>query len=156
VLGLCGAIAIFIALWVGIGWALFDARLFDNGLFDAAIKFLGGLAVAFLTWLLFPSIVTLVLGFFIDGVLGAIEARRYPGARAATRQSWGEILAASLRLTLLTIVLNLLALPLYIFVPGVNLVLFYGSTAIFWAANISPWWRCGGSIHGAADAVAQG
>jgi uncharacterized protein involved in cysteine biosynthesis len=36
----------------------------------------------------------------------------------------GETLAITLRLTLLTLLLNLLALPVYLLVPGINLFLF--------------------------------
>ena len=36
----------------------------------------------------------------------------------------GEIVSITLRLTLLTLLLNLLALPVYLLVPGINLFLF--------------------------------
>jgi uncharacterized protein involved in cysteine biosynthesis len=44
--------------------------------------------------------------------------------RAARRQRIGETIASTLRLTGLTLLLNLLALPVYLLVPGINLSLF--------------------------------
>jgi uncharacterized protein involved in cysteine biosynthesis len=125
VLSLCGTAAVFVLLWMAVGWLLVETRLVDFWLWDDALKFLGGLATLVLTWLLYPSVVTLFVSAFIDSILAEIEAKRYPALGPPRRQSWGEILASTIRLTLLTILLNLLALPLYL-VPGINLVVFYG------------------------------
>jgi CysZ protein len=48
----------------------------------------------------------------------------YPGKSSPRRQPVGEMVAVMLRLTLSTLLLNLLALPLYLLVPGINLFLF--------------------------------
>jgi uncharacterized protein involved in cysteine biosynthesis len=73
---------------------------------------------------MFPALVTLIMGFFLDSVAAAVEALDYPGKAPARHQSWGEIVLVTLRLTATTIALNLLALPLYVLIPGINLVLF--------------------------------
>ena len=52
---------------------------------------------------------------------GAIPACRRRGGR-----SFGDILRGGVRLALLGIAVNLLALPLYFLLPGLNLVVFYG------------------------------
>jgi CysZ protein len=93
-------------------------------LFDWLAAALGALAVLALAWLLFPAVVTFVMGFFLDRVATAVEAIDYPERGPPRRRPAAETLAALLRLGLLTIALNLLALPLYLFVPGMNLVLF--------------------------------
>jgi uncharacterized protein involved in cysteine biosynthesis len=117
--------AVFVALGSAMMLMLDHTRLFDGWFFNRAIELLGGVAILGLTWLLFPAVATFVLGFFLDGVISASEARRYPGLPPARRQSIGEMVAGGARLAGLAIVLNLAALPLYLLVPGVNLVLFY-------------------------------
>jgi uncharacterized protein involved in cysteine biosynthesis len=79
-----------------------------------------------LSWLLFPAIVTMVMGFFLDRVAAAVEARDYPGRTPAHGAPLGDIVAATLRLMLLTILLNLLVLPLYLLLPGINFFVFLG------------------------------
>jgi CysZ protein len=125
-LSLLLAVLTFAALWLGIAALLYDTVLFEWRPLDWLLDLLGGVTVLLLSWLLFPSVVTLVMGLFIERVAAAIEALDYPGREPPRRQPIGEILGASLRLTGLTLVLNLLALPLYLFLPGINLLLFLG------------------------------
>jgi uncharacterized protein involved in cysteine biosynthesis len=75
--------------------------------------------------LLYPAVATLVLGLFLDGAVAIVEARRYPALPPPNRQSTLAVLGGGLRLALLGIVLNLLALPAYLLLPGVNFLLFY-------------------------------
>jgi uncharacterized protein involved in cysteine biosynthesis len=86
---------------------------------------LGGLGVLLLTWLLFPAVVTLIMGFYLERVAAAVEALDYPGRGPPRRQPIGEIIALTLRLAALTVLLNLLALPLYLIAPGINVFLFF-------------------------------
>src|SRR5207237_10872940 len=85
---------------------------------------LGGLAVVGLSWLLFPAAVTLIMSFCLERVAAAVETADYPGRGPPGRQSVGEVASITLRLSLLTLLLNLLALPVYLLVPGINLFLF--------------------------------
>ena len=125
-LSLAIAIATFALLSLGAAICLDSAHFFGWAPLNWLIDLLGALAVLALSWLLFPAVVTLVVGFFLDGVAAAVEARDYPGQPPARRASVREIFATTLRLMSLTILLNLLALPLYILVPGINLFLFLG------------------------------
>jgi CysZ protein len=119
------ALAVFALLWAGLGWLLLDAHFFHNWFFDTVIDVLGGLAALVVTWLIFPAVVTTAASFLLDSVVAEIEARHYPGRPPARPQSWGEMVAAGLRLALMAIVLNILALPLYLLLPGINIALFY-------------------------------
>jgi CysZ protein len=56
--------------------------------------------------------------------VAAVETPDYPGNGPQRRQPVGEPAAAMVPLTALTIVLHLLAPPLYLLIPGINLVLF--------------------------------
>jgi CysZ protein len=125
VLSLLLAAAVLAALAAGLAFLLHHTSLFDIWYLDRAIELLGGLAVLVLAMLLYPAVATLVLGFFLDGAVAIVEARRYPALPPPNRQSTLAVLGGGLRLALLGIVLNLLALPAYLLLPGVNFLLFY-------------------------------
>jgi CysZ protein len=112
-------------LWLGVAEILYHTSFFDWRPLNWLVDLLGGLAVLILSWLLFPAIVTLIMGFYLERVAAAVEALDYPGRGPPRYQPVGEVLAVMLRLTGLTIVLNLLALPMYLLIPGINLVLFF-------------------------------
>jgi CysZ protein len=118
------AAASFALLWLAVAAALYHAHLFAWRPLDWLVDVLGGLAVLGLTWLLFPAVVIVIMSLFLDRVAAAVEALDYPGRGPPRHQPWGETAAAMLRLMALTIALNLLALPLYLLVPGINLILF--------------------------------
>ena len=125
-LSLALAVLAFTVLWIGSGYALGHFAYSGWAPLDWLIRALGALAVLALTWLLFPAIVTLSCGFFLDRVAAAVEALDYPWLGPARPQSISEILRVTLRLMALTIVLNLLALPVYLLAPGANLFVFLG------------------------------
>ncbi len=123
-LSLVLAVLTFALLWLAVAGVLYNTALFDwrplNWLADA----MGGLAVLALSWLFFPAVVTLIMSLFLERVAAAVEALDYPGHSPPRRQPIREILGAMLRLTGLTLLLNLLALPAYLLLPGINLFLF--------------------------------
>lgn len=123
-LSLALAVLTFAALSLAVAAILYHTAFFDWRLLNWLIDLLGGLAVLGLTWLLFPATVTLIMSFYVEHVAAAVEAVDYPGRGPPRPQDLAEILSITLRLTLLTFVLNLLALPLYLMVPGINLFLF--------------------------------
>jgi CysZ protein len=123
-LGLGFSALSFALLWLAIAVILHDWVRFFWPPLDWLVEILGGVAVLALAWLLFPAVATLVMGFFLDGVAAAVETLDYAGKSPPRRRPLGETIAATLRLGAATIVLNLFALPLYLFVPGINLVLF--------------------------------
>ncbi len=122
--GLGLAVAVFALLWLAVAAALYRSHLFAWRPLDWLVDLLGGLAVLGLSWLLFPAVVTLIMSFFLERVAAAVESCDYPGNGPPRHQPWGETAAAMARLTALTIALNVLALPLYLLAPGINLVLF--------------------------------
>jgi CysZ protein len=123
-LGLGLSVLTFTLLWVAVAAALYNTALFTWRPLDWLVDLLGGLAVLALSWLLFPAVVTLVRGLFLERIAVAVEALDYPEAGPSRSQPWGEVIAVTLRLSSVTTVLNLLALPLYLLVPGINLILF--------------------------------
>ncbi len=121
---LIAAIAI-VLVWIGVGRFLAESRLVDISWLDTGLRLLGGVATVALSWLLYPAVVTLVMGFFLDGVIADLERAHYPGLPPTRKLGMAEIAWSAVSLTLLMIVANLLLLPFYLFWPGVNLVLFY-------------------------------
>src|SRR5215470_946821 len=109
VLSLGLAAATFAALWIGVGAILYNIVIFDWQPLNWLLDLLGGVAVLALTWLLFPAVVTLITGLFLERIVSAVEALDYPGRGPPLRQPVAEIIAAMLRLTGLAVLLNLLA-----------------------------------------------
>lgn len=124
ILGLALAALIFILLWAGVWVALTHTQLFDIGWLNTATAALGELAAVALAYLLYPGVAGAVTGIFLDQAAAAVEARHYPQLPPPRRIGVGEQVAAGLRLLVLTVVLNLLVLPVYL-VPAINLLVFY-------------------------------
>lgn len=85
-------------------------------------------AVIFASFLLFPAAVGLVLSLFAERVAEAVEARHYPALPPAREQPLGEALRGAIVFALVAVIVNLLALPIYLlllFLPPLNLLVFY-------------------------------
>lgn len=117
--------ALFAVLWTVLGWVIANTTLFDNGWLEGAADIFGGLLVVALSIVLFPAFIGLAMSFFIDDIADAVEARHYPDAGPGRDQPLAEIAGAATRFTLVLLAINLVALPVYLFVPGVNLLLYY-------------------------------
>jgi CysZ protein len=118
------ALGALVVLWLGATWGLESARVAGIGWLDRVIAALGSLATLALCWMIFPAVTTLTLGFFLDGVVSRAERRHYPELGAARSIGIGAALASALRILLLAIVLNVIALPLYL-IPAINLFVYY-------------------------------
>lgn len=121
VAGVLIALAVLVSLIAGIqlatGW------LTDTGYtwLDWAIRLLGALGSLVAAWFLFPATVTLVFGLLLERIVDTVERRHYPGLPLPRSTGLGEGIGGAVRLGVLAIALNLLAIPLYL-VPGVNIV----------------------------------
>lgn len=124
--GILGALALFAAVVGGVWWLLFRTELVAGwGWLDTLVDVLGGLAVLGLSWILFPAVVVAISGLLADGVAAAVERRHYPGLAPPREQGAAEQAWLALRFFLVVAGLNLLALPIYLLVPALNLVVFY-------------------------------
>jgi len=96
---------------VGIGWI------------DWFIHALGHVAYLALSWVLFPTIATAMIAMFTDEIAEAVEQRHYPADPPGRPEPTIATVGASIKLVLMSLLLNLLMLPAYL-IPGVNLVVY--------------------------------
>jgi uncharacterized protein involved in cysteine biosynthesis len=117
---------VFVLLWAALA-AFVHYELAHRGAWvEWTAGALGGLVVPFVTWLLFPSVVLMVLGFYGEAIIRAVERRHYPNLATPPKSRRMANLWSGIRLALVGLVLNVVALPLYLWFPGLNLVLFLG------------------------------
>jgi uncharacterized protein involved in cysteine biosynthesis len=135
------ALVIFIALWGGLGFLVTSGGDWLAAFVESAgwgdpwasiadwFATLGGfLLLVVVSFLVFPGVVSMIVPLFLDQVAEAVEERHYPGLPPARKQPYGEMIGDAVKLGLVTVALNLAALPFYLiflFIPGLNLVLFY-------------------------------
>ncbi len=122
---LLGTLGLLLVLWFGATWLLQLIHLTGFSWLDRTIGVLGSAAALVLAWLLFPAMSALMLGFFLDSVARAVEQQHYPDLPPARHQTVAETINVSLQLGILAVVINLLALPFYLF-PAINLLVYYG------------------------------
>jgi uncharacterized protein involved in cysteine biosynthesis len=126
---------IFAVLGVVLGWALHGAdpcALWSDEyrcpLGGGASGFGAFLLTACLLWFLFPAVAIGVISAYMDRIVAAVEARRYPEARASARPvGWTRGALLGLRSSLRLLLYNLVALPFYalLLVTGVGTVLLF-------------------------------
>jgi CysZ protein len=119
------AALLLVVLWLGVTGLLDHTRLAGKWWIDMFIELVGSLAALALAWILFPAMTMLVLGFFLERVVAAVEKRHYPGLPAPRPAGIAEGAASGLRLLVLAVLLNLIALPFYL-IPAINLFIYYG------------------------------
>lgn len=119
------SVAAFVLLWLGVWFLLARTAVLEVGWLDAAIDVLGGLATLVLTWVLFPAVLSTVIGMFLEEIAGAVEARHYPDLGPAPGLGFAAGLLVALRFLLVMLAANLLLLGLLL-VPAVFPFAFYG------------------------------
>ena len=130
-------VVLWLIAWAGLSWFgdyVYEwLTILDIGSFWAtAIGWLLSAAavvsVLLASFLLFPSVVIVALSFLLETVAEAVESRHYPNLPPSRDQSMAEGVGEAVRLATVSVILNLLALPLYFllsFFPPLNLFVFY-------------------------------
>jgi CysZ protein len=118
-------LAILVVLFGAVWLTLKETVLFDFWFLDDVVDTLGIFAALGITWVLFPALATAIVGLLLEEVASAVEAKHYPGLAPAPGARLGTALLSSAKLIAVMVVLNILALPLYLF-PVINLFVFYG------------------------------
>lgn len=100
----------------------------DYPVLDSVLVFLAGAGLFVGFAYILPVVSALVAGFFLDEAARIVETTDFPGDAPGRPLSIGTSVGMGLRFAGLALAVNLLALML-IFVPGVNLVAFFGANA---------------------------
>lgn len=129
IISLFVALAIYMALAGVLWWVAENAVIVEQlPWVNALASVLGSITAFVLALLFFPAIVSMIIGFFLERVADAVEARHYPGLPPNREAPVMEIVLSTAKFAAVAIGLNILALPLYLlllFIPGSSLVLFY-------------------------------
>jgi len=125
-MGIFGALLTFAILWGSVTGFLFDVVLINIPWVDTAVDWLGSIATVVIVWLLFPAVASVIIGFLLEDIAEAVEKKHYPDLPPADSIPWGETLVEALKFASIMILLNILALPIYLLFPAINLLVFYG------------------------------
>lgn len=82
------------------------------------------LGVLVVLFIFFPALSTIAAGLFLDKVADVVEGKYYPKLSPVQEMPLSSVIWMAVKLLTLTLVLNILVLPLY-FIPLINLVVFY-------------------------------
>jgi uncharacterized protein involved in cysteine biosynthesis len=104
---------------------LFESVLVNIPWVDTAIDWLGSIATIAVVWLLFPAVASVIIGFLLEDIAEAVEKKHYPDLPPADSIPWGETLVEAIKFAGVMLLLNILALPIYLLFPAVNLLVFY-------------------------------
>lgn len=120
------ALLVFAALWVVVAGVIHAMLARQEHWIELLADLLGAFAAPVVTWLLFPSVVLMILSFYAEAIIVAVERRYYPNLATPPTARRMANLWSGVRLALIGLALNLVALPLYLLFPGLNLILFLG------------------------------
>ena len=136
-MALIGSIALFVFLWLVVGFVLFKIAIFAfdgflgffNTIFEWVINLFGASAVVVISWLLFPSVVSLIVSFFLEDVVRIVEGDHYPHLSEPPSQDMRKLIVITAKFSVLASALNILVLPVYailFFIAGpFNLFVYY-------------------------------
>ncbi len=119
------SVALSIVLFMAAAWGVTKIQATGIGWLDGTIEILGGGAAFIIAILLFPGLALIVVGFFLETIARAVEARHYPDLPGSRQQPIREAIWSAVKLALVSVVLNLLVLPIYL-IPVLNVFVFYG------------------------------
>ena len=143
--GIIGSLAVFILLWMFAAFALSTMIWSDIPIIggvlawisdfdwivsalDALSIFAFGGAMMAATFILFPPVMTVIVGIFLEDVCEAVEGKHYPNAGPIRNQSALDSVYNALKFLGIAIGINILVLPIYIFTWwffGLGFIVYY-------------------------------
>lgn len=129
ILSVLGALIMIIATGF-LSWLLIaKVGVFDVELLDNLSAVIGAIVVVVFAVLFYPATVMIVAGFFVDRVASAVEEKHYSNLPRPRDQGLAEIMKSAVSLLVVTLILNILLMPVYVgtfFIAGLGFVIFYG------------------------------
>lgn len=113
-----GVLLFFLTRWLLTGFEIFTWA-WANWLLDTFT----GIALFFVVLLMFPVIVVTIAAMLLDYVVDAVEAKDYPHLPPTRPISNGFLVLYIIKFTGLLLLVNILVLPLYLLLPGLNFVI---------------------------------
>jgi CysZ protein len=104
------SLLVFAVLWGGIAWLLTHTEVTSFWLLEKILDALGSIATVVSTFFLFPIVVSTMVGFYLEAVARAVEARHYPDVTPAPGIGVVAGVYASLRFLLKAGLVNLVLL----------------------------------------------
>ena len=124
-IGVAGALATIVALWVMIWFGLNSITFFtDGGWLETAVDWVLGIGLTLLVLLLFPAATVLISSLLLDQIADAVEDKHYPTLPDTRPQPITDALVSGLKFALTALALNILILPLLLAGP-LYVVAFY-------------------------------
>jgi uncharacterized protein involved in cysteine biosynthesis len=119
---------VYALLFAALAWLLGNSQVSELPWLEALADWGVGALAAVLATLVFPGVVSAVLGAFLDDVARLVEEHRYPDRGPGRSIPLAEAMSSAAGLAAWTVGLNLVFLPLYLvlfFAPPLNLVVYY-------------------------------
>ena len=107
-----GYLVFVVLIYLLIGWL---SGL--TGWLEGLAQFGGVIGAVIIAWFLFPGVAAAIAGIFADEVIDAVEAKHYPHLPPAKGVPMVAAPSDGLKLALIAVVANLLALPFLIVFP---------------------------------------
>lgn len=111
-LAICAYILFVVLVYLLIGWLSGLSGWLEN-----LAQFGGVIGAIVVAWFLFPSIAAAIAGLFADEVIDAVEAKHYPFLPPGTPVPVMAAVFDGLKLALVALVANVLALPFLLVFP---------------------------------------
>jgi CysZ protein len=128
ILSILGVIVMILASGYLSWFLIAKIGVFDSDLLDNLSAVLGAIVVILFAILFYPATVMVVAGFFVDRVASAVEEKHYPDLPPVRDQGLAEIMKSAVGLLVITLILNILMMPIYVFtffIGGLGFVIFY-------------------------------
>jgi uncharacterized protein involved in cysteine biosynthesis len=116
-------IAVFIAI-AALAWWLTGWLSGLSGWWGDIASAAGVLVTLVVAWFTFPALAAAISAIFAERVIDAVEARYYPGRPAPFETPISAAIIDGLKLALLSLIANLIALPFLIFPPLYFLIVY--------------------------------
>ncbi|MBC8339858.1 MAG: EI24 domain-containing protein [Rhodospirillales bacterium] len=116
-IAIAAAVIVFALLWGAVGTLLVDTSFFAILWLEWIADLFGGLMTLILTWFLFPAVISVVVGLFLEDIATAVEARHFPGLPPADGQTVIQSLMVTLRYLGVLVALNLVLLVFLLLGP---------------------------------------
>ena len=127
------SVTLTVCLFTGLAVIFYFARpnvtYFGWEWVNSALEIGGSLVFFAVLMLTFSTIATLISSIFLDEVANAVEKRYYQNDRPGAPKNIFAILPTSIRFVGMTLLLNILVLPFYLFalfIPPIFAFIFYG------------------------------